>query len=334
MNLHHRIELLAKLGDYISSDSPEWVAAKERAANQNNWFTPEFVDKSATSISEAFLKAEILQAWAESYSIPDVNEQPHTIGIVMAGNIPMVGFHDLLSAIITGHKPVIKLSSKDEVLIRHLAEKLSSWSDELNADIRFESMLKGCDAYIATGSNNSAGYFEYYFKKYPHIIRKNKTSVAILTGEESSEDISLLADDVFLYFGLGCRNVTKIFVPEDYDFVPLINAFKKYNYLADHHKYKNNYDYNLAILLLNKNYYMSTEALLLVESDSVFSPISQLNYSFYSDQEKLIAGLASNDDLQGIIGRDYIPFGQSQYPKIYDYADRIDTIEFLVNLQK
>ena len=162
---------------------------------------------------------------------------------------------------------------------------MAAWNEEVNDLISFSEMLKGCDAYIATGSNNSAGYFEYYFGKYPHIIRRNRTSVAILTGNETNEELEKLADDVYLYFGLGCRNVTKLYVPEGYDFIPLLTAFKKYNYLADHHKYKNNYDYNLAIHLLNKKFYMSNESLLLVEDASLFSPISQLNYEFYTDQE-------------------------------------------------
>ncbi|MEI9909839.1 MAG: hypothetical protein WDO71_09315 [Bacteroidota bacterium] len=203
-----------------------------------------------------------------------------TSGIVMAGNIPLVGFHDLLCVFIAGHKAIIKPSSKDDTLIRHLAAKLIEWEIEVSELIQFAEMLKNCEAYIATGSNNSAGYFEYYFKKYPHIIRRNRTSVAILTGHETHDELAKLADDVYCYFGLGCRNVTKIHVPKEYDFIPLLTAFKKYDYLAEHHKYKNNYDYNLAIHLLNKKMYMSNPSLLLIEEASPFSPISQLNYEF------------------------------------------------------
>lgn len=334
MNLQTRIDLLAKLGEYILANDADWQNAKEKAFLQNGWFTPEFIDIAANSIAVSFLDKDILQSWANSYAIPDENPNPSAVGIVMAGNIPMVGFHDLLCTIITGHKAIIKPSSKDDVLIRHLAGKLYEFSNEFYELIKFETMLKGCDAYIATGSNNSAGYFEYYFRKFPNIIRKNKTSVAVLTGEESTTDLSALADDIFLYFGLGCRNVTCLFVPKDYDFIPLIEELKKYNHLTEHHKYKNNYDYNLAILLLNKQYYMSTDALLLVEDRSVFSPISQLNYSYYENDIELQAKLASNDDLQAVTGLNYIPFGQSQHPKIYDYADRIDTMDFLLGLKK
>ena len=250
----------------------------------------------------------------------------------MAGNIPLVGFHDLLCVFITGHIAHIKASSKDEVLIKHLVSVLASWNDEINELISFSVMLKGCDAYIATGSNNTAGYFEYYFGKYPNIIRRNRTSVAILSGDETNEDLDKLADDVYQYFGLGCRNITKLYVPDGYNFIPLLTAFRKYNYLADHHKYKNNYDYNLSIHLLNKKYYMSNESLLVVEDASFFSPISQLNYEYYTDLESLSASLKGKEDLQCIAGQNFTGFGQAQSPSLFDYADGIDTLRFLTNL--
>ena len=206
------------------------------------------------------------------------------------------------------------------------------WDKEVKELVQFSEMLKGCDAYIATGSNNSSRYFEYYFGKYPHIIRRNRTSVAILTGEETNEELEKLADDVYQYFGLGCRNVTKIYVPEKYDFIPLLAAFKKYNHLADHHKYKNNYDYNLALHLLNKKYYMTNGSILLVEEPSVFSPISQLNYEFYVNKKELVASLKTAPELQCIIGREFIPFGRGQHPGLADYADGVNTLEFLSKL--
>ena len=250
----------------------------------------------------------------------------------MAGNIPLVGFHDWLCIFISGHKALIKLSSKDQVLIKHLLEKMATWSAEVTSVIEFSEMLKGCDAYIATGSNNSSRYFEYYFKKYPHIIRRNRTSVAILSGRETKEELEQLADDIYLYFGLGCRNVTKVYVSVDYDFVPLLEAFKKYNYLADHHKYKNNYDYNLALHLINKKYYMTNGSILLIEDPSLFSPISQLNYEFYNDKNELTSKLPVKQDLQCIVGKGFTPFGKSQSPAIADYADGVDTLRFLSNL--
>ena len=172
----------------------------------------------------------------------------------MAGNIPMVGFHDFLSVFISGHYQTIKLSEKDNQLLKHLVLKMYEWDSKMKEYAQFASLLKGCDAYIATGSNNSARYFEQYFAKYPSIIRKNRTSIAILDGTETNEYLEKLSDDIHLFFGLGCRNVTKIYVPEEYNFLPLLQSFHQYKYFADHHKYKNNYDYNLSIQLMNNRY--------------------------------------------------------------------------------
>lgn len=335
MNLQQRIDLLSRLGEYIQSDNNEWQQAKEKASRENGWFIPEFIELSVRNIAMAFLQKEALIKWAAKYKLIHLqaqHEKPKIVGIVMAGNIPLVGFHDMLCAFITGHTAHIKASSKDEVLIKHLVDVMATWNEDVKGLIIFSEMLKGCDAYIATGSNNSAGYFEYYFAKYPHIIRRNRTSVAILTGDETNEDLDRLADDVYLYFGLGCRNVTKLYIPEGYDFIPLLTAFKKYNYLADHHKYKNNYDYNLAILLLNKKFYMSNESILLAEEASLFSPISQLNYEFYTDWDRLTNSLKQNENLQCIAGKGFIPFGETQKPSLYDYADGVDTMQFLTTL--
>ncbi|MBL7746776.1 MAG: acyl-CoA reductase [Chitinophagaceae bacterium] len=332
MNLPHRIDLLVRLGEYILGENEEWQHAKERASRENGWFVPEFIDLAVANIAHHFLQKDKLEKWLAGYPLPETNDQPRQVGIVMAGNIPLVGFHDWLAVFISGHRAVVKPSSKDQVLIKHLAEKMAEWEPEMDKLSGFADMLKGCDAYIATGSNNSSRYFEYYFGKYPHIIRQNRTSAAILTGNETAQELELLANDVFLYFGLGCRNVTKIYVPSGYDFIPLIEAFKKYNYLADLHKYKNNYDYNLALHLLNKKYYMSSGALLLVEEPSLFSPISQLNYGYYEDKELLAGELMANQELQCIVGSGFIPFGQSQVPSLSDYADGVDTLEFLCRL--
>lgn len=314
------------------SEDINWQYAKEKAGRENSWFIPEFIELSVKNIAVQFLDKAALTEWVNHYQLPAINASPKRIGIIMAGNIPLVGFHDLLCVFITGHIAVIKPSSKDETLVKHLVSVMASWNEEINNQVIFADMLKGCDAYIATGSNNSAGYFEYYFGKYPNIIRRNRTSVAILTGNESAEELSRLADDVYLYFGLGCRNVTKLYVPEGYDFIPLLTAFKKYNHLADFHKYKNNYDYNLSILLLNNKIYMSNESLLLKEDPSLFSPISQLNYEFYIDMGKLSVSLKNNRELQCIAGRNFTPFGQAQAPSLSDYADGTDTIQFLLTL--
>ena len=332
MNLQYRIDLLARLGAYILSADPAWRDVKEKAGLENGWFIPEFVELATRNIAGSFLEKGRLEKWAVEHQLPIVNREPRNIGIVMAGNIPLVGFHDFLSVFIAGHNAFIKTSSKDQVLIRHLTGKLLEWDGRMNNLVQYAAMLKGCHAYIATGSNNSSRYFDYYFGKYPHIIRRNRTSVAILAGNETTGDLEKLADDVYLYFGLGCRNVTKLYVPAGYDFVPLLEAFKKYNYLADHHKYKNNYDYNLALHLLNKKYYMTNGSLLLIEDAPLFSPISQLNYEFYADEKIAGTALANQNDLQCIVGRGYIPFGEAQIPLLTDHPDGIDTLGFLAAL--
>jgi len=332
MNLQQRIVLLNRLGEYILQDNDNWQATKQKASLQNSWFTPEFIDLATRNIAHAFLQKELLTAWVSQYNVPAENASPKNVGIIMAGNIPLVGFHDFLCVFITGHRQTIKPSSKDDVLIRHLVEQLYQWDEATRQLIAFADMLKNCDAYIATGSNNSARYFDYYFSKYPHIIRRNRTSVAVLTGEETPDELDKLADDVYQYFGLGCRNVTKLYVPEKYDFVPLLNAFKKYDRLSDLHKYKHNYDYILAVLILNKQYYMANESILLTESKELFSPICQLNFEYYSNAGQVYDSLKSNTDVQCIVGRHHTGFGKAQQPSLTDYADGIDVMKFLLEL--
>ncbi|MDQ6610478.1 MAG: acyl-CoA reductase [Bacteroidota bacterium] len=331
MNLQARKDLLVRLGHFMQSEDASWQKAKQTATAENAWFTPEFIELSITAISKDYLSEERLQELIHKYDLKD-DVLPKKVGLVTAGNIPLVGFHDLLCIFITGHYAYLKLSSKDASLLKCIIKKLTEWNDEASSYFVISGLLKGCDAYIATGSNNSASYFEYYFSKYPHIIRKNRTSVAILTGNETDKELEALADDVYLYFGLGCRNVTKLFVPEHYNFEHLLSIFKKYNYLSEHHKYKNNYDYNLAIHLLNHKYYMSNESILLVEESSTFSPISQLNYEIYQDVENVRQSVQAHDDIQCIVGKNYTSFGAAQRPGICNFADGIDTIQFLKDL--
>ena len=331
MNLQNRIELLLELSKYFKENGEEWQAVKAKAAIHNGWFTPEFIDLTLENIGSAFLEKEKLQLWAAHYHL-DNNIGGKNIGLVMAGNIPLVGFHDLLCVFISGHRQTIKLSSKDDVLLKHIVEKMIEWDITVQHYISFAEMLRGCDAYIATGSNNSARYFEQYFSKYPHIIRRNRTAVAVLTGKETAAELNSLSDDIHLYFGLGCRNVTKLFVPAGYDFVPLLKAFERYKYFSGHHKYKNNYDYQLSIALLNNVFYMTNGSALLLENAAIFSAISVLNYSFYEDRKQLTATLKKDNDIQCIVGHDEIPFGQAQSPRLMDYADGVDTMQFLLTL--
>lgn len=332
MNLQERINLLVNLGKYMKSDNEAWMDAKLKASWENTWFIPEFIELAINNIADEFLQEEKLKDWAKKYELPEENTSPKNIGIVMAGNIPLVGFHDFLCAFMNGHQQTIKISSKDNVLIKHLVEYLYTQEITIQNDISFAEMLKGCDAYIATGSNNSARYFEYYFAKYPCIIRRNRTSVAVLTGNETSGDLEKLADDVYLYFGLGCRNITKIYVPENYDFIPLLDAFNKYKYFENNNKYKNNYDYQLALLILNKKYYMTNSSILLSENIALFSAISVLNYEYYKNTDSVLSLLKESEEVQCIIGKNYLPFGLAQQPGLNDYADGVDTMQFLRGL--
>jgi len=336
MNLEQRIDLLVRLGEYCLSEAPAWEAAKDRAHKGNGWFIPEFIEAAVRSIATQYLQRDKLEAWARGYGLPAEPPTPRTVGLIMAGNIPLVGFHDLLTIFVSGHRQLIKPSGRDELLIRHLVSQLIEMDGRVAERIGFAERLNGCDAYIATGSNNSARYFEYYFGKYPNIIRRNRTSVAVLTGEETREELESLADDVNLYFGLGCRNVTQIAVPEGYDFVPLLDVFSKYQFLADLAKYKHNYDYQLTLLILNKKYYMTNGSILLAESASPFSPISVLHYVYYRPGEVPLPEASGEIQCvvgrENVLGRGYVPFGGAQQPALADYADGVDTMEFLKSL--
>lgn len=328
MDLQARIELLGQLRNYLTDHSAEWEAVKEQAHWHNPWFTPEFIDHAVQQICTYYLDESLLKQWIEHYHIDD-NIQPKTVGIIMAGNIPLVGFHDFLCVFICGHYQKIKLSGKDEKLFPHLLKKLTEWNPEMEKYAQIQVQLKNCDAYIATGSNNTSRYFEYYFSKYPHIIRKNKTSAAILTGQETESELHQLAHDVHLYFGRGCRNVTHLYVPENYPFETLLNAFKHYDWMANNQRYKNNYDYQLAILLLNGQYYMSNGNIILVEQQDGVPPISMVYYSYYPKDHPA----QLNDELyQCVTGYQAQPFGSGQQPTLYQYADNVDTMQFLLSL--
>lgn len=327
--VNKRIELLSRLGDYMMSDDEQWATAKVFAENTNGWFTEESIELAIKSIVDNFLQKDLLENWVKKYNLPT---SPKNVGMVMAGNIPLVGFHDFLCGFISGHELSIKLSSKDAVLLKHIIEKLQEWAPELKEEIQILEQLKGCDAYIATGSNNSSRYFEQYFSKYPNIIRKNRTSVAVLDGAETDEDIKALGFDIFSFFGLGCRNVTKVYLPEGYDPNILLDKLGIYKDIAHHHKYKNNYDYYLAIYLLNKVPYITNDSLLMVENSEPYSHIAVLHYEFYKDKQQVIENLQKNDNIQCVVGDGQIPFGKAHSPKLDDYADGVDTMVFLSEL--
>lgn len=331
MNLQNRIDLFVELGNYLEKNDASWQEAKRRASHKNPWFTEDFSSLATGNIIRYFLQKNLLTDWVNHYHLDD-NINPKNIGIVMAGNIPLVGFHDMLTTFISGHRQTIKLSSKDDVLPDFVVQYLYSLDPAVKQYLSIADSLKGCDAYIATGGNQSARYFEQYFSRFPHIIRKNKTSVALLTGDETKEELEALSDDIHLFFGLGCRNVTKIYVPEGYDFIPLLASFNKFSYFRDYTKYSNNYDYQLSILLLNHQYYMTNENTLLVENENLFSPISVLNYEYYQSADQVAAFLNGHEDVQCIVGKGHTPFGKAQEPGLMEYADGVDTMQFMLGL--
>ena len=299
----------------------------------NPWFTKENIDKALNAWHEQ-LKVDMFSAWLSPYKLKEV-ASPKKVLIIMAGNIPLVGFHDFLTVLISGHKVVIKMSSTDNVLLRLLIDKLISIAPEFKERISFIEEVKNrkFDAVIATGSDNSAQYFEYYFKGAKKIIRKNRRSVAVLDGSESDMELQGLANDVFAYFGLGCRNVSKLFLPKGFDLDNLFKAFYPYSDVVNHKKYGNNYDYNKAIFLMGSNDLIENGFLLMKEDKSLLSPVAMLYYEFYNDMHTVEQFVEENaEQLQCVVSKKDIPFGNTQKPNLWDYADGVDTVEFLRDL--
>ncbi|WP_300439820.1 acyl-CoA reductase [Christiangramia sp.] len=305
------------------------------AIHYNGWFTRENIIFSLQQWSEA-LTHQNLKLWLGEYDLS--NSGGKTVGIVMAGNIPLVGFHDFLSVLVAGHKVLVKLSSNDRFLLPVIAAYLMNLDSRYENRINFtEGKLENFDAVIATGSNNTARYFEYYFKDKPSIIRKNRNSVAIITGIETKEELEKLSGDIFRYYGLGCRNVSKLYVPKDYDFDGFFKAIYSWNPIINQDKYANNYDYNKAVYLMSEFKLLDNGFLMLKEDSSFGSPIATLFYEKYNDENELKTLLKQNEDrIQCIVkndaGKEEVSFGQTQKPQLWDYADNIDTINFLSKL--
>lgn len=338
MKYQDRVAALVALGKHLQEPDEYREAVIHRTYHNNQWFTKENQRKAIQSIADYFLSEKKLTDWLSAYELPE-ETQAQKVGLVMAGNIPLVGFHDLLCTFVTGHKAIIKLSEKDKYLVPYLIRQLSL-IDERTADY-FEEVerLNGFDAVIATGSNNSARYFEQYFSKYPNIIRKNRNAVAVLDGTESTEALIAFGEDVFQYFGLGCRNVAKLYVPENYDFEPLLEALHEHREIILHHKYKNNFDYNYAVLVLNKEKYMANGCIILKEAADISSPIAGLNYEYYSSLADLEVVLDNRKDeiqliiaKEGLLSQKTYTFGKAQEPELHDYADGVDTLAFLLGL--
>ena len=300
--------------------------------SHNGWFTPEQVYYSIKSWAKALTEYN-LNHWLSNYNFS--RTETKKVGLVLAVNIPLVGFHDFLSVLISGHDVLVKTSSNDQHLLKFLANYLIAIEPKFNSKITFvEGKLEGFDAVIATGSNNTARYFEYYFKNKPNIIRKNRNSVAVLNGTETFDDLVLLGEDIFRYFGLGCRNVSKIFVPKGYNFDAFFKAIYEYRDVIQYEKYVNNYDYNKAVFLMSNFQLLDNEFLTIKEDSSYASPISSVFYEFYENLEEIKERLnADSEQIQCIVSKNLIPnsvyFGETQQPKLWDYADNVDTLTFL-----
>ena len=328
-------ELGSVLRDCLQGKQTEYTDSFNRLIEtqqfKNPWFTPQNVRQAFSSIAEE-LTYENLLKWTSTY--PEL-EQPHypvRVGVIMAGNIPLVGFHDFLSVLISGNNIIAKTSSRDSDLIRFIGQILNGIDPRFDEMMEFTNgTLSQFDVVIATGSDNSSRYFEYYFGKYPHVIRKNRNSIAVLTGKESNTDLENLGKDVFSYFGLGCRNVSKIYVPVGYDLPAITKHWQEHSDLINNVKYANNYDFHKAVYLVNREEFTDAGFILLKESKDLSSPVAVLYFEYFTSDEQLKKSLIGlKDKIQCVIGMDFLPFGKSQSPFLWDYADGIDTIEFLL----
>lgn len=351
-NIEKRIKGFVKLGEFLGQFTKTDFHEKAHVAHndlffepfkdkialarqKNGWFTRENIGYALTQWSD-LLKAENLHAWLGRYPYKEVS--PRQVAVIMAGNIPLAGFHDFLSVLLTGHAVTVKLSSADEVLLPFLAWYLEQAEPYFKGKIDFtREPLRNFDAVIATGSNNTARYFDYYFGKKPNIIRRNRNSAGVLSGNESTEQLAALGEDIFTYYGLGCRNVSKLFVPEDYDFSAFFKAIYSYHLIINHEKYANNYDYNKAVYLMSSFAILENGFLMLKEDESYAAPIATVFYEYYDNYNTLKAKLeADSDKIQCIVAGGFkeeeVPFGKSQQPRLWEYADGVDTVDFLLKI--
>lgn len=343
MQLHQRIKAFIKIGEFINNhyeqDKPKTdenlhlgLSQLTKAAHiYNGWFTEEFTNMAIQNIGKMLTKEE-LERFAKN--IPAENAKPKIVAVICAGNIPLVCFHDILSVLLTGHTVLIKMSSDDNVLLPFFLKLLTHYEPGFDERIRLaDGKLTGFDAVIATGSNNSADHFTQYFSKYPHIIRRNRSSVAVITGKETKEELQALGKDIFYYYGLGCRNVSKLLVPKDYKFDTLFESVFSFGYVIDNKKYANNYEYNRTIYLMGNHDFLDNNFLILKPDNQIHAPISVVFYERYEKESEIENYLLDNaKEIQCVVGTNYIPFGNSQCPVITDFADGINTPDFLVSL--
>jgi len=331
-----QIVAFSKLGSLMANPDNELNEIISNELHYNAWFTPENVKKAVTSIGHMLNSAD-LETWLGKYTFNNSNKK---VGLILAGNIPLVGFHDVLCVLISGNYALIKSSSQDARLIKYVLQMLCAIEPGFENRYSFVERLENFDAVIATGSNNSSRYFDYYFGKVPNIIRKNRNSIAVLTGDETSGQLHALGHDIFDYYGLGCRNVSKLLVPDGYNFNFFFESIEDYNPIIHHHKYNNNYDYNKSIYLVNREEHLDNGFLLVKRDENLVSPLSVLFYSNYDDLKQAEAMInTESEQIQCVVSTaplqvssQVVDFGQSQQPKLWDYADGIDTMEFLAKL--
>lgn len=338
MKLDQRINVLAQLGEHLLGKDEYLEAVMARTKYHNPWFTIENQELAIKSIATEFLQKEKLEQWMAGYEIKEP-ASPKWVGLVMAGNIPLVGFHDFLCTFISGHRSRVKLSDKDKFLLPYLVKLLADFEPATAPYFDMAERLSEMDAVIATGSNNSSRYFESYFGKYPHIIRRNRNAVAVLEGGESEGELLKLGKDIFRYFGLGCRNVSKIYVPQNYKIDKLMERLHEFRDVIRHHKYKNNFDYNLALLMMNRSKYWNNGCIVLTESESIASRIAMLHFEHYDSLENLRDELKKRrDEVQCVVSKNpmedlpTVPFGAAQNPSLSDYPDGVDVVKFLLSI--
>jgi hypothetical protein len=336
-SISQRIDQLALLGDILRTDTDERRTAIQSAASHNPWFSPANSLLALESISTHFLQKPILEQWAKKYPILETNPAPVRVGIVCAGNIPCVGFHDLLCGILAGAKLQLKLAEKDRILMLYILDALYQLDPVWREWVRVVPKLEHFDKIIATGSDSSGLFFEKYFGKFPNIIRQHRNSVAILDGTETETDLLSLGVDIFRYFGLGCRSVSKVYAPVGYDWKPFLEKMDNFQDIVQHTKYCNNFEYNRAIYLLNQTPHLVNNCMILLENPSLESRISCLHWESYQDETNLLEKLSQNSEkIQTIVSKNPIQglktvrFGQAQSPDIEDFADGIDTIDFIL----
>ncbi|MBL7849060.1 MAG: acyl-CoA reductase [Cyclobacteriaceae bacterium] len=336
MTLTDRVSSFITLGEALRNMAEdEFKALAQKASAENGWFTERSVQMALQGV-QILLQGPQLKSWAASY--PEIHS-PKTVGLAMAGNIPLVGFHDFLSVLVAGHRLRYKPSSKDTVLLDFIRKRLIEVEPRFGGLIETTDRLNAVDAVIATGSDNTSRYFEYYFRNIPHIIRKNRVSCAVIEGDEPTAEIEKLGTDIFSYYGLGCRNVSTVFVPRDYDLTFFLDAMKGFDHVLDNHKYENNYTYQKSLLMLNQEKFLDNGFLLLRANNRLISPVGVLHYVVYPDLAALKSEVSSyRDQLQVVVSANgwfegSVPFGKAQFPGLNDYADGVDTMRFLTGLR-